>query len=180
MISWKISLKIKSSKRISISTMFLKKSKSISYGSIIENLDWSWVRRIVPGGFSRGWFKSNSGVCRKNCSSAGTNIEFYFLLLLALTISPQQSRQMLWEDSELLQKNCKNLFGKKFLENICHTSKSKKQTLEIGNLANLGKLVEKKNLVQKSGISLLVPVEDLKHIHTYIRSLFCGRKISNL
>ena len=35
------------------------------------------------------------------------------------------------EDSELLQKNDKNLFGKKFRENIWHTSKSKKQTLEM-------------------------------------------------
>ena len=28
--------------------------------------------------------------------------------------------------------------------------------------------------------SYVVPVEDLKHIHPYIRSLFCARKISNL
>ena len=38
---------------------------------------------------------------------------------------------MLREDSELLQKSDKNLFGKKFRENIWHTSKSKKQTLEM-------------------------------------------------
>ena len=52
-----------------------------------------------------------------------------FYMLLALTNSPQQSKQILREDSELLQKNDKNLFGKKFREN--HISKSKKQTLEM-------------------------------------------------
>ena len=38
---------------------------------------------------------------------------------------------MLSEDSDLLPKNDENLFGKKFLENIKHTSKSETQTLEI-------------------------------------------------
>ena len=38
---------------------------------------------------------------------------------------------MLTEDSELLQKNDKNFSGKNFRENICYTSKSKKQTLEM-------------------------------------------------
>ena len=38
---------------------------------------------------------------------------------------------MLSEDSEILQKNYKNLFGKMFYENIWHTAKSKKKTLEI-------------------------------------------------
>ena len=36
---------------------------------------------------------------------------------------------MLREDSELLQKNDKTLFGKKFRENIWQTSKSKKTNL---------------------------------------------------
>ena len=39
-------------------------------------------------------------------------------MLLAQTNLPQQSKQMLREDSEILQKNDKNLFGKKFCENI--------------------------------------------------------------
>ena len=39
-------------------------------------------------------------------------------MLLAQTNLPQQSKQMLREDSEILQKNDKNLFGKKFYENI--------------------------------------------------------------
>ena len=39
-------------------------------------------------------------------------------MLLALTNSPQQIKQMLREDLELLQKDDKNLFGKKFCENI--------------------------------------------------------------
>ena len=50
---------------------------------------------------------------------------------LALTISPQQSKQMLREDSELLQKNGNNLSGKRFRENIWHISKSKGQTIEM-------------------------------------------------
>ena len=45
-----------------------------------------------------------------------------FYMLSALTNSPQQSKQMLREDSELLQKYDKKLFGKKFRENIWHTS----------------------------------------------------------
>ena len=55
---------------------------------------------------------------------ASNSISYYrrFYMLLALTNSPQQSKQMLREDSELLQKNDKNLFGKKFRENIWHTS----------------------------------------------------------
>ena len=53
-----------------------------------------------------------------------------FYMLLALTNSPQNSKQMLRENSEFIQKNKKNLFGKKFRENIKHDSKSKKQTLE--------------------------------------------------
>ena len=56
---------------------------------------------------------------------ASNSISYYrrFYMLLALTNSPQQSKQMLREDSELLQKNDKNLLGKKFRENIWHTSK---------------------------------------------------------
>ena len=61
------------------------------------------------------------------------SISYYriFDMLLALTNSPPQSKQMLREDSELLQMNNKNLFGKKFRENIWDTSKSKKQTLKM-------------------------------------------------
>ena len=52
-------------------------------------------------------------------------------MFLVLTNSPQQSKQMLREDLALLQKNDKNLFGKVFHKNVWHTSKSKKQTLEM-------------------------------------------------
>ena len=60
-------------------------------------------------------------------------ISYYigFYMLLTLTNLPQQSKQMLREDSELFQKNDINLFGINFCENIWHTSKSKKQTLEM-------------------------------------------------
>ena len=64
---------------------------------------------------------------------ASNSISYYirFYMLLALINLPQQSKQILGEDSELLQKNDKNLYGKKFCENISHTPKSKKQTLEM-------------------------------------------------
>ena len=64
---------------------------------------------------------------------ASNSISYYrrFYMLLALTSSPQQSKQMLRENSELIQKNNKNLIGRNFRENIWHTSKSKKQTLEM-------------------------------------------------
>ena len=63
-----------------------------------------------------------------------SNSIFYYrrlYMLQALTDSQQQSKQMLREDSELLQVNDKNLFENKFRENICHTSKPKKQTTEM-------------------------------------------------
>ena len=51
---------------------------------------------------------------------ASSSISYYrrFYMLFALTSSSQKSKQMLREDSEFLQKNNKNLFGKKFDENI--------------------------------------------------------------
>ena len=71
---------------------------------------------------------------------ASNSISYYgkFCMLLALTNSSQQRKQMLREDSELLQKNGKTLFGEKFRENIWHTSKSKKQTLEM--LSNISRI----------------------------------------
>ena len=54
-----------------------------------------------------------------------------FYILLALSNSAQQSKQMLREDSKLLKKFNKNLFGKNFHKNIWHNSESKKQTLEM-------------------------------------------------
>ena len=56
---------------------------------------------------------------------ASNSISYYgrFCMLLALTNSLQQRKQMLREDSELLQKNGKTLFREKFRENIWHTSK---------------------------------------------------------
>ena len=61
------------------------------------------------------------------------SISYYrrFYMLLALKNSPQQSKQMLREDSELLQKNDKKIFRKKFRGNIWHTCRSKKQTIEM-------------------------------------------------
>ena len=64
---------------------------------------------------------------------ASNSISYYrrFYMLLTLTNPPQQSKKMLKEDSKPFQKNEKNLFRKKFRENIWQTSKSKKQTLDM-------------------------------------------------
>ena len=149
------------------------------------------------------------------------SISYYriFDMLLALTNSPPQSKQMLREDSELLQMNNKNLFGKKFRENIWDTSKSKKQTLKM--LSNTSQTKwkpfrhglpqtprrrfggqQQQNLLLRKGTTKVmdtdtvninqetlfntvqfpyaVPVEDLKHIHPYIKSLFCAREIPSV
>ena len=149
------------------------------------------------------------------------SISYYriFDMLLALTNSPPQSKQMLREDSELLQMNNKNLFGKKFRENIWDTSKSKKQTLKM--LSNTSQTKwkpfrhglpqtprrrfggqQQQNLLLRKGTTKVmdtdtvninqetlfntvqfpyaVPVEDLKHMHPYIKSLFCAREIPSV
>ena len=149
------------------------------------------------------------------------SISYYriFDMLLALTNSPPQSKQMLREDSELLQMNNKNLLGKKFRENIWDTSKSKKQTLKM--LSNTSQTKwkpfrhglpqtprrrfggqQQQNLLLRKGTTKVmdtdtvninqetlfntvqfpyaVPVEDLKHIHPYIKSLFCAREIPSV
>ena len=62
-------------------------------------------------------------------------------MLQALTDSQQQRKQMMRDDSELLQVNGKNLFENKFRENMCHTSKSKKQTIEM--LSNISQTKHK-------------------------------------
>ena len=149
------------------------------------------------------------------------SISYYriFDMLLALTNSPPQSKQMLREDSELLQMNNKNLFGKKFRENIWDTSKSKKQTLKMLSNASQTKWKpfrhglpqtprrrfggqQQQNLLLRKGTTKVmdtdtvninqetlfntvqfpyaVPVEDLKHIHPYIKSLFCAREIPSV
>ena len=152
-----------------------------------------------------------------------------FYMLSALTNSPQQSKQMLREDSELLQKYDRNLFGRKIRENILHTSKSKKQTLEMllntsrtkckpfrhglpeirrrsfggqqqqklllrkgttsqyskkrynnGNQNSYGYgyvNINQETLFHKDEFHYAVPAENLKHIHPYMKSLFCARKI---
>ena len=53
------------------------------------------------------------------------------------TNKPLQSKQMLREDSELLQKNDRSFFGKKLRENIWDTSRSQMQTLEM--LSNISR-----------------------------------------
>ena len=70
--------------------------------------------------------------------------EFHILLQKILhavgrTNSPQQSKQMLREDSEFLQKNDENLLGKKFRDNFRHTFKSKKQILDMLSNTSLAK-----------------------------------------
>ena len=165
---------------------------------------------------------------------ASNSISYYriFYMLLALTNSPQRSSKMLREDSQLLQKNDNNLFRKRFRGNIWHTSKSKKQTIEM--LPKTSKAKDKpfrhglpqtprrsfvgqqqqklllrkgttysirrndaimasktamdtdmvninpKTFFKKVEFPYVVPVEDLKQIHHYIKSLSCARKIPNV
>ena len=138
MISWKISWKIKKSRRISISKKFLRKFKVEidqlrvhyqKFGLQLSQPDYS-VRiqwRLTQKKFMSLWDKLLF------LGQASSSISYYrrFYMLFALTSSSQQSKQMLREDSEFLQKNNKNLFGKKFDENIWQTFKSKKQTLDM-------------------------------------------------
>ena len=55
-------------------------------------------------------------------AQASNSISYYrrSYMLLTLTNSPQQNKQMLREDSELLQKNGKNLFGKVPWKHLAH------------------------------------------------------------
>ena len=129
------------------------------------------------------------------------------------------------EDLGLLQKNDKNLFGKKYRENIWHTSKSKKQTFEMLSNTSRKKYkpfttafprhqedksffsgkeqrhsikksdtimkiktvmdtdivnINQETLFNKVEFLYVVLVDDLKHIHPYIKSLFCAIKIPNV
>ena len=129
------------------------------------------------------------------------------------------------EDLVLLQKNDENLFGKKFRETIWHTSKSKKQTLEMlsntsqkntnlfttafprhredksffsgkGQRHSIKKSdtimeiktvmdtdivnTNQETLFNKVEFLYVVLVHDLKHIHPYIKNLFCAIKIPNV
>ena len=131
MISWNISLKIK------------RRRRSLDFDNVLEKIqgrNWS-----VMGPLSKIWTAGESARLSQEDSvevdlkemqefveqtvlllgQALNSISYYrrFYMLLVLTNSPQQSKQMLREDSELLQKNDKNLFKKRFRENICHTSK---------------------------------------------------------
>ena len=54
-----------------------------------------------------------------------------YYMLLAITHSPPQLKQMLWEETQFLQQNGKNLFGKKLQEHINDSFHSKKQILQI-------------------------------------------------
>ena len=85
---------------------------------------------------------------------ASSSISYYerFYMLLALTNSPQQSKQMLREKSDLLQKNDKILSGEKFRENIWHTSKSKKKTLEM--LPNTSQIMATKAVMDTDMVNI--------------------------
>ena len=119
-----------------------KKQKDLNFDNVLEKIQGQ--NRSVMGPLSKIWTAVESARLSQEDSvevdlkeiqefveqtvllvgQASNSISYYrrFYLLLALTISPQQSKQMLKEDSELLQKNDKKLFGKKFRENIWHTS----------------------------------------------------------
>ena len=58
-------------------------------------------------------------------------------ILVALNSPAQQSKEMLRQEADLLQRHDRNLFGKKFSKHLVASAKSKKQTIEI--LAEKGK-----------------------------------------
>ena len=125
-----------------------KKQKDLDFDNVLEKFHGR--NRSVMGPLSKIWtavesirlsledsvevdLKEIQDFVEQNAlllGQASNSISYYrrFYMLLALTNSPQESKQMPREDLGLLQKNDKNLFGKKFRENIWHTSKSKKQT----------------------------------------------------
>ena len=128
-----------------------KKQKDLDFNHVVEKTQGR--NRSVMGPLSKIWTAVESARLSQENSvevdlkesqefveesvlllgQASSSISYYgrFYMLLALTNSPQQSKQMLREKSDLLQKNDKNLSGEKFRENIWHTSKSKKKTLEM-------------------------------------------------
>ena len=128
-----------------------KKQKDLDFDNVLERIQGQ--NRSVMGPLSKIWTTIESARLSQEDSvkvdlneiqefvkqtvlllgQVSNSISYYrrFYMLLALTNSPQQSKQMLREDSELLQKNNKKNFRKKFRENIWHTCKSKKQTIEM-------------------------------------------------
>ena len=137
MISWKISWKIKKSRRISISKKFLRKFK-VEIDQLRVHYQKFGLQLSQPDYSVRIQWRLTQihelvGQTVLFLGQASSSISYYrrFYMLFVLTSSSQQSKQMLREDSEFLQKNNKNLFGKKFDENIWQTSKSKKQTLDM-------------------------------------------------
>ena len=52
-------------------------------------------------------------------------------ILAALNCPAQQSKEMLREGADLLQRHDRNLFGKKFSAHLVASAKSKKQVIEI-------------------------------------------------
>ena len=113
-----------------------KKQKDLDFDNVLEKIQGR--NRSVMGPLSKTWTTVDSARLSQEDSveadlkeilefvkptalllrKASNSISYYrrFYMLLALTNSPQQSKQMLRE--ELLQKNDKYLFGKKFRENI--------------------------------------------------------------
>ena len=62
-------------------------------------------------------------------------------ILAALNCPAQQSKEMLREEADLLQRHDRNLFGKKFSEHLVFSAKSKKQNIKI--FAEKGKKKQK-------------------------------------
>ena len=128
-----------------------KKQKDLDFDNVLERIQGQ--NRSVMGPLSKIWTTVESARLSQEDSvkvdlkeiqefveqtvlllgQVSNSISYYrmFYVLLALTNSPQQSKQMLREDSELLQKNDKKIFRKKCRGNIWHTCRSKKQTIEM-------------------------------------------------
>ena len=119
-----------------------KKQKDLNFDNVLEKSQGR--NRSVTGPLSKIWTAAESARLSQEDSvevdlkeiqefveqtvlllgQASNSISYYmrFYIMLALTNSPQQSRQMLREDSKLLKKFNKKLFGKNFHKNIWHTS----------------------------------------------------------
>ena len=128
-----------------------KKQKDLDFDNVLEKIQGR--NQSVMGPLSKLWLAVKSAMLSQEDSGeldlmeiqefvkqiipllgqASNFTSYYkrFYMLMALKISPQKSKQMLWEDSQLLQKNDNTLFGKTFGENIWQTFKSKEQTLEM-------------------------------------------------
>ena len=169
MISWKISLKIKRSRRISISTMSLKKIKveinklwvhyqqfglQLSQPDYSRRIQWRLTQKkfnSLQKKLCCSWDKHQipfptTKFCKtpEGVSEGNTNKRFF---------SWKERRPSIRKNNTVITKNSYEYrYGK----------------------------YKPRNPVQQSGISLCSSSRGFKHIHPYIKCLFCVRNIPNM